>query len=869
MNTRKWFVGVSLLIVLSMVLAACAGATTAPQTPQVVEKTVEVVTTQEIVTTQIVEKTVEVMVTPTPVPSTRTGAWVDQVVFTSIDDANAAVSQIQAGELDIYAYTVNDAELFKTVSEDPNLAYTTAFGSANEITYNPATCTDTAKLNPFTNAKIREATNMLYDRSYVAQEIMGGLGVPKLMPIVYGFPDYTKYIAKARELEAKYAYNPEMAKEIITTEMEGMGATLGSDGKWQYNGAPVTLIGLIRTEDERQQIGDYVATQLENVGFTVDRQFKTRSEASPIWVQSDPAECLFNFYTGGWITTEITRDDGSNFSFYYTSRDYPIPLWQAYKASPEFDEVTLKLRNNDFTSLEERDQLFARAMELALADEGSGSVRVWITDGQGFAARSADTSVTADLAGAIAGTRLWALTGRFNGLEGGVLRVAQPGLLVDPWNPIAGSNWIYDMMPIRATENQPTVADPYTGLRLPWRLDTATVVAKEGLPMGKSLDWIDLSFQPEITVPTDAWSDWDAVNQQWITAGEKFPDGATANVKVSVCYPGDLFDTIKWHDGSPLTLADFISAMIWNFDTGKEDSKNYDAALGETLAAFLDHFKAVQITSTDPLCIDTYDDYVALEAEGLFSFFDYGWWPEWSNYGPVPWHTAAITGLADADGKLAFSSDKADEKQVEWMNMTAGPSLEILKGYLDTATAENYVPFANVMNDYVSPDEITSRYANLGTWYAERNNFWVGTGPFYLWRVYPVENTLTLQRNPDFPDSSEKWSGFAEPKLPVAEVDGPGQVAAGEEATFDVFVTFKGEPYPSAEMTAVKYLVFDAAGTLVTQGDATLVTDGQYQVVLGSDVTGGMTSGSYKMEVSAVSSLVSIPGFGTFEFIVP
>lgn len=868
MNTRKTFVAISLLIVLSMVLAACAGATTAPQT-QVVEKTVEVVVTQEVVTTEIVEKTIEVMVTPTPVPSTRTGAWVDQVVFTSIDDANAAVSQIQAGELDIYAYTVNDPELFKTVADDPNLTYTQAFGSANEITYNPAACTDTAVLNPFTSAKIREATNMLYDRNYVVQEIVGGLGATKLLPIVFGFPDYTKYIAKARELEAKYAYNPEMAKEIITAEMEAMGATLGSDGKWQFNGAPVTLIGLIRTEDERQQIGDYAATQLESVGFTVDRQFKTRSEASPIWVQSDPAECLFNFYTGGWITTEITRDDGSNFSFYYTNRDYPIPLWQAYKASPEWEEVSLKLRNNDFASLEERDTLFERAMELALADEGSGSVRVWINDGKGFSPRSADTSITADLAGAIAGTRLWPLTGRFVGLEGGVLRVAQPGLLVDPWNPIAGSNWIYDMMPIRSTENAATIADPYTGLRLPSRLESATVVAKEGLPMVKTLDWIDLSFAPEVAVPTDAWSDWDAVNQAWITAGEKFPDGATANVKVTACYPADLFDTVKWHDGSPLTLADFISAMIWNFDTGKEDSKNYDAALGETLAAFLDHFKAVQITSTDPLCIDTYDDYVALEAEGLFSFFDYGWWPEWANYGPVPWHTIAVAGLADADGKLAFSSDKADEKQVEWMNMTAGPSLEILKGYLDTATAENYVPFANVMNDYVSPDEITTRYANLATWYAERNHFWVGSGPLYLWRVYPVENTITLQRNPDYPDSSSKWAGFAEPKLPVAEVDGPGQVAAGEEATFDVFVTFKGEPYPSAEMTAVKYLVFDAAGTLVTQGDATLVTDGQYQVVLGSDVTGGMASGSYKMEVSAVSSLVSIPGFGTFEFIVP
>jgi len=142
-------------MVLSMVLAACApAATQAPAEPQVIEKTVVTTKEVEVVKTEVVVQTVEVFVTPTPPPTTRTGAWVDQVVFTSVDDANAAVSQIQAGELDIYAYTVDDPELYKTVQGDPNLTFTNAFGSSNEISYNPAACTDTTKLNPFANAKI-------------------------------------------------------------------------------------------------------------------------------------------------------------------------------------------------------------------------------------------------------------------------------------------------------------------------------------------------------------------------------------------------------------------------------------------------------------------------------------------------------------------------------------------------------------------------------------------------------------------------------------------------------------------------------------------------------------------------------------------
>ena len=67
--------------------------------------------------------------------------------------------------------------------------------------------------------------------------------------------------------------------------MTGMGAELGADGKWQFNGKPVTLIFLIRPDGDgtRKPMGDYVANQLETVGFTVDRQYKTSSEAFPIW----------------------------------------------------------------------------------------------------------------------------------------------------------------------------------------------------------------------------------------------------------------------------------------------------------------------------------------------------------------------------------------------------------------------------------------------------------------------------------------------------------------------------------------------------------------------------------------------------------
>jgi peptide/nickel transport system substrate-binding protein len=131
--------------------------------------------------------------------------------------------------------------------------------------------------------------------------------------------------------------------------MEGMGATMGADGKWQANGKPVVIVALIRTEDKRKEIGDYFANQLEALGFTVDRQFKVRAEAAPIW-QGDPYPCTWTYYTAGWISTAISRDEANMFAQYNTGRIQDIPLFLEYKPSAAYGEVLTKLQNSNFTT---------------------------------------------------------------------------------------------------------------------------------------------------------------------------------------------------------------------------------------------------------------------------------------------------------------------------------------------------------------------------------------------------------------------------------------------------------------------------------------------------------------------------------------
>src|SRR5262249_33675326 len=150
-------------------------------------------------------------------------------------------------------------------------------------------------------------------------------------------------------------------------------------------------------------------------------------------------------------------------------------------------------------------------------------------------------------------------------------------ILTEPWNPVAGSNWVFDRMIIDGTAAAPTLPDPFTGLYLPFRVKSAQVTAQEGVPIIKTLDWVDLSFAPTITVPGDAWISWDVQGQRFMTVQEKHPDGLKARTKTVVRYVDDLFQR-HWHDGTPQTLADFLLGVIIGFERAAKDSAIFDAA---------------------------------------------------------------------------------------------------------------------------------------------------------------------------------------------------------------------------------------------------------------------------------------------------
>lgn len=782
----------------------------------------------------------------------RRGALVDQIVFTRETDIGRVVGLIEAGTHQAFTQGISSTTVFHRVRDSLATHYDFAFGTSSELTLNPAGPEfANGELNPFYVPAIREALNRLVNRRHIAEEIFGGLAVPRFLPLTTAFPDYARLADVARALELRYAHDPQAARAAIHREMEALGARYTA-GRWTYRNAPVRLIVLIRTEDARRRVGDYVANLMEDLGFAVERRYRTAEEASRLWIASDPRAGHWHLYTGGWIATVIQRDQAQNFSDYYTPRGRAEPLWQAYRPAPEFDALAERLQRRDYRSWGERQAMMGRALELSLQD----SVRVWLVDQLNVSPRAANVEVAIDLAGGLSGSALWPYTVRYTDRVGGHMVFGTPGLLTEPWNPVAGSNWIFDQMLIRAIDDTVVLPDPFTGLFWPQRITRAEVTVQQDVPVGRTLDWLSLDTAADIAVPADAWIGWDAAAGRFVTVGERFPDGVGARTRVRVEYQEDLFEH-RWHDGTRHSLADFVLPWILTFERAGDASPLFDVAYLPTFEAFQRHFRGWRIVSRAPLVIEIYSDQIFPDAESIVAA---------RAPGPAPWHTLFLGILAERGGELAFSANKADRLQVGWMSLVAGPSLAVLARHLRDASERELVPYPTALEDFLGDGEVAGRYRALAEWYRQRGHFWVGNGPFQLHSVHPIEGSVVLRRFPDFPDAADKWLRFARPEVPELDLDGPMVVQAGEAAEFRVLVTFEGRPYAREAIDAVQYLLFDGRGELAARGEAVALADGLWRVALAPETLAALGVGANSLEIAVTSRRVALPAFASHVF---
>jgi peptide/nickel transport system substrate-binding protein len=805
--------------------------------------------------------------------SVPNGPWVDEIDWSAESDQAKVLTMLEGNDIQVYASDINDASVFASIRSSANLKYDMSYGLYFDLTFNPyGTVTeptfDDGSLNPFCDPQIREAMNLLIDRNYIADELLQGMAKPKLFCLTSAFPEYGKLADILMGLEAEYSYNYEKAKSTIFERMVVLGAVY-SEGKWLYKDVPVTIKMIIRIDDPaRTKIGNYVADQLESLGFTTERQYKTSREASPIWraVSVPLSAGAYHIYTGGWITTAVDRDSSSNWGYFYTPRGAGTgPLWLGYHPDPIFQEIAYKLYDANWHTWDERQSLMAQAAELSLKD----SVRIWVVDQVIPYAYRKEIQAASDLASGLFANAISSRTIKITGQTGGTVKAACREVLVDPWNMVAGTNWAMDANIILPTVDSEYIMNPYTGLPMANRFVNATVDVLTGAQTISSSSWCTLNFVNSISVPTDAWYDWNSNTQQVITA----PEGTTALAKVTINY-GDVIGNVKYHDGSVMSLADWLVTWPLDLERNNPDSPLYDESSAPNFEAYKAVFRGWRIVSEHPLVTEIYLDFQSLDAELILSRaatltgIDSPTWGLGQFWPSMPWQVKAIGIKADEEGLLAFSANKADEKNVEWMSYIGGPSLTILNTVLTEAKNTGYLPFEQFASQYVTAEEATARYTNLQTWYTQHNTFWVANGPFYLDTVDFTGHVAVIKAFRDYTYAADRYATLASPPVPESSVQVPTSVVPGLKANFNLSLSTQGQPYPNDRIDFVKYVIVDSSGATKVSGTATPTTEGTWPISISETTTATFTPGTYTLITIALSKDVGQSGTQRTPFVV-
>ena len=684
-------------------------------------------------------------------------------------------------------------------------------------------------INPFAFRQIRFAMNYLIDRKYVATNIYGGYAAPMYAPYSYYDPMYS-IIA---DIVAKYrfSYAPALADQIVTKVLTAVGA-VKKGGKWYYEGKPITIKFVIRTEDERKELGDMLASELERLGFTVNRMYMSFGEAISTVYFTNPIDFKWHIYTEGWGKGVIDRWDPWALTQFAAPWFGWMPGiqqagWWQYK-NETLDELTKKACLGKFKSKEEFINLMRDATELALQE----SVRVWIaTTMDVYPAVSDLKGVTRDLGAglrSVFNAREWYIPGK-NVVRVGHLHIWTSRTV---WNIFGGFSDVYSVDIERQTYDPFIWRHPFNGEPIPFRV---TFDVRTAGPTGK------------LTLPSDAII-WDAKKNEWVNV-----KSGTKAVSEVVFHLDKLIGT-KWHDNVTITWADVLAIWAENFEIAYDPEKSQlESAIASPLRETLDLIKGIKIVP-DKKELIVYIDYW---------HFDKAYIADMASISVINPATLILAQdyLAFTAKKYALSDARSRAQKIPQLSLVlpdhAKAIEDVLKKWLSEGTIPSDYKGYFIVNgkSYLSTDEWKTRLQALIKWIDTYHNAWVSDGPFMLVLFDKDKQTVKLKafRDPTYPFSPGTWY-FGMPKPVHIVTVGVPVVSPGSEAT--IIVTVSGEP-----PIHVKYILRDpVTNTIIAAGEATQVSPTSFRIALSAEVTSKLKEYSaYELTILAFSEKVAMP----------
>ena len=747
------------------------------------------------------------------------GPYIDQARFIQRADENLALEEVKSGSLDMYFFPI-PYESANDARNDPRLeVYDTTAGSLGFLV-NPAPAADPDILNPFQFKEVRYALNYLIDRDFVVNEILKGYGSPLIDPFGIYSPEYLNIIDTVESFG--FRYNPSLASSMISEAMIASGAT-NVDGKWVFNGNPVTIKLFMRQDDpKKESMGELVASQLENIGFTIQRDYGDLNKANIVVYGSDPKNLQWQIYTeefaGSRAFVKYNPIIPAQMYAPWLSR-MPGSLNPSYwnYQNSSLDEISQKIAFFNFTSEEERNQLVGDAVKMGIQE----SVRIFVAQKTDPFVASANVQGLVNDFGAGITSKYSLLNARSAGNGNISLDIGVKQIHQGSWNTITGVQDLYSASIHSLIADAATFRHPYTGevvsFRSPWR-----EITTEG-PIGK------------IDVPSDVIK-WNQTLQQWVQAGE----GSTAISKVTFT---PLYS--NWHHGIPMDVSDMMFADYftyeWGTNTGPGDrtvDPEYTPAASEALKLS----KGSRYITPDN--IESYIDiwhYDEKEIAGSGAFF-----------ATEPWEILAASERIVMDGRLAYSRSEAQAKGVEWYDPIVREHADMIKAELQTMKNEQFVPPA--LRDIITVEDAIKRYDASISWIENHGHAIIRNGAFYLENFNVAGGTITINafRDSSYPFEVGHWSKYEIPRVAdISSVNVPRIVAMGQSTPIRISVDVGGQP--SSNVT-VNYFVSNKDGIVVARGQAQPESPGQFNITLTSEVTAKLSAGPNQIRIFATSN---------------
>ena len=745
--------------------------------------------------------------------------FVDSIKFIQYLDENTALEEVRNGNLDMYYYRISSDRLENNQARE-GLKVFDSTGGSYSLLVNPA---ESEKFNPFSNKDARFALNYLLDRKLIVNELMGGYGAPI---ISYYGPTDPEYLTIIKELESfDFKYNPTLAEEIISRSMIERGAEK-IDNKWKVEDNEIEIKIFIRSDDPvRKSIGEILSVELENLGFTVKKDYGDLNKAFVVVYGSNPADMNWNLYTEGWGRSAFVKYDsiglGQMYSPWFSNMPgFNDPSYWNYE-NKKLDDLTQKIYKGGFETAEKRSQLIQEAVTEGINE----SVRIFLASKVDQYVVNENVSGVINDLGAGVPSRFTPINVKTNDNE---LVIGVKQIYQGAWNPVMGLTDTYSRHIWGIISDPITFKHPFTGetfpVRAQWKVETS-------------------SIDDKIKVPIEAKM-WNPISQQWSNVN---PDTiATSKVTFD-------FEFSNWHNGQSMDMNDILHSLYFTIEWGTqsdETDKTFDTEFTPRAAQSIQTI--IGINQIDEDTVEVYVDY---------DHFDENEIAEWAAlWSPIPWEITTAMEKAVIDGKVSFSRSGATSKSVNWLSLIVPKDAEIIKEYLQEFKGSKFIPKSLKQNENTL-QYYENRYDSSISWIEKNNHAVISNGPFYLQSYAPESRTITVKTFEDesYPFKIGKWSELENAQFPIIKKINMSKAVQYGKNIEIVIETEKTD--------SILYFLIDSKGK-IQASEKLNVNENTVSIEITSNMTKNLQIGANSIKIFAISNSVLKPDFYESSFLV-